>query len=86
MRQYGYTREEFLAMTLEEIHPREDAPALRELVVNHTRCCVTMRCDFRSGGLAAGSVLTPASSYPFDGNQAAFRGKQETGVTPLGLL
>ena len=31
-RQYGYTREEFLAMTLEDIHPPEDVPALRELV------------------------------------------------------
>ena len=32
VRQYGYTREEFLAMTLEEIHLPEDVPTLRELV------------------------------------------------------
>jgi PAS domain S-box-containing protein len=32
VRQYGYTREEFLAMTLEDIHPPEDVPALRELI------------------------------------------------------
>ena len=30
--QYGYTREEFLAMTLEEMHPPEDVRALRDLV------------------------------------------------------
>lgn len=28
--QYGYTREEFLAMTLEDIRPADDVPALRE--------------------------------------------------------
>ncbi len=32
VRLYGYTREEFLAMTLEDIRPPEDVPALRELV------------------------------------------------------
>ncbi len=32
VRQYGYSREEFLAMTLEDIRPPEDVPALRELV------------------------------------------------------
>jgi len=32
VRQYDYTREEFLVMTLEDIHPPEDVPALRELV------------------------------------------------------
>jgi len=29
MRQYGYTREEFLAMTIEQIRPPQDIPALR---------------------------------------------------------
>jgi two-component system, cell cycle sensor histidine kinase and response regulator CckA len=32
VQQYGYTREEFLGMTLEEIHLPQDVPALRELV------------------------------------------------------
>jgi PAS domain S-box-containing protein len=31
-RQYGYTREQFLAMTVEDLHPPEEVPALRELV------------------------------------------------------
>jgi PAS domain S-box-containing protein len=32
VRQYGYTREEFLAMTLQDIHLPQDVPALRDVV------------------------------------------------------
>ncbi len=32
VRQYGYTREELLTMTVEDMHPPEDVPALRALV------------------------------------------------------
>ncbi len=32
VRQYGYTRDDFLEMTLEDMHPLEEVPALRELV------------------------------------------------------
>jgi len=33
---YGYTREEFLSMTLEAIRPSEDVPRLRENIATHT--------------------------------------------------
>jgi len=32
VRKYGYSREEFLAMTLKDIRPPEDVPALLETV------------------------------------------------------
>jgi PAS domain S-box-containing protein len=35
VRQYGYTREEFLAMTLQDIHLPQDVPALRDLVARN---------------------------------------------------
>jgi PAS domain S-box-containing protein len=35
VRQYGYTREEFLAMTLQDIHLPQDVPALRDLVAKN---------------------------------------------------
>jgi two-component system CheB/CheR fusion protein len=34
---YGYAREEFLAMTLEDIRPPEDRPALRQAIRRHDR-------------------------------------------------
>src|SRR5262249_19688674 len=37
LRSYGYTREEFRAMTIEEIRPEEDLPGLREALVDPTR-------------------------------------------------
>ncbi len=33
--QYGYTREEFLSMTLDQIRPDEDVPLLHENIKNH---------------------------------------------------
>ena len=36
VRQYGYRREEFGALTLEDIRPQEDLPALRDDVARHT--------------------------------------------------
>jgi len=48
IRHYGYSREEFLALTIKDIRPREDVPAVLASVANATiRSSIT-----ESGGIA----------------------------------
>lgn len=69
---YGYTREEFLSMTIKEIRPREDVPMLQDIIkskiipglfdrswVRHTK---------KSGEII--SVVTEGNSLLFKGKQA----------------
>jgi two-component system, cell cycle sensor histidine kinase and response regulator CckA len=70
-RQYGYAREEFLRMTIREIRPSEDVPALMRQIADESgayRHAGVWRHRKRDGSI----LLVEISSYPllFDGRNA----------------
>jgi two-component system cell cycle sensor histidine kinase/response regulator CckA len=66
IRQYGYTREEFLAMSLRDIRPAEDVPALLEDVANTGSHAVKEWRHRRKDGSLI-DVQISADRFPFAG-------------------
>jgi two-component system cell cycle sensor histidine kinase/response regulator CckA len=68
VRHYGYSREEFAAMTLADIRPAEDVAALREDVAHAMDAPGTWRHKARDGRIL--SVEVKAHDFSFDGRAA----------------